>query len=158
MSSGFPRGSAANNPPAMQETQELQVWCLGQEDALGEEMATHSSILAWKSPWTEEPGGLVYGVVKSQTWLSVRAHARAHTYTHTHRMSSSEGNSRRLPWSSGKDSTAPVQGESSAGCTSLIPGQGTKVPQAMRCSIKTKKKRKKREGGNSRLDNYGMKN
>ena len=31
---------------------------LGREDALEEEMATHSSILAWKSPWTEEPGGL----------------------------------------------------------------------------------------------------
>ena len=70
--------------------------------------------------------------------------ACTHIHTHTHRMSSSEGNSRRLPWSSGKDSTAPVQGESSAGCTSLIPGQGTKVPQAMRCRIKTKKKKGKR--------------
>ena len=40
---------------AMQET---QVWSLGQEDALEKEMATHSSILAWKIPWTEEPGGL----------------------------------------------------------------------------------------------------
>ena len=38
------------NLPAMQET---QVWTLGQEDPLGKGMATHSSILAWKIPWTE---------------------------------------------------------------------------------------------------------
>ena len=42
----------------MQETQEMQVWSMGGEDPLEEEMATHSSILAWKIPWTEEPGGL----------------------------------------------------------------------------------------------------
>ena len=41
----------------MQEMQETQVHSLGQEDPLGEEMATHSSILAWKIPWTEESGG-----------------------------------------------------------------------------------------------------
>ena len=38
--------------------QEMGVRFLGQEDPLEEEMATHSSILAWKIPWTEEPGGL----------------------------------------------------------------------------------------------------
>ena len=38
--------------------QEIRVWPLGWEDALGEEMATHSSILAWRIPWTEEPGRL----------------------------------------------------------------------------------------------------
>ena len=41
-----------------QETQERWVWSLGQEDPLEEEMATHSSIPAWKIPWAEEPGGL----------------------------------------------------------------------------------------------------
>jgi len=41
--------------PAMQET---RVRSLGQEDLLEKEMATHSSILAWRIPWTEEPGGL----------------------------------------------------------------------------------------------------
>ena len=41
------------NPPAIQET---QVQSLDQEDPLKEEMATHSSILAWRIPWTEEPG------------------------------------------------------------------------------------------------------
>ena len=46
------------NPPVMQDTQEMQVQSLGQEDPLGEEMATHSSILAWEIPWTEEPGRL----------------------------------------------------------------------------------------------------
>ena len=42
----------------MQELQETQVRSLGWEDPLEEEMATHSRILAWKIPWTEEPGGL----------------------------------------------------------------------------------------------------
>ena len=46
---------AAENLPAVQET---QVWSLGREDPSEEEMATHSSILAWRIPWTEEPGGL----------------------------------------------------------------------------------------------------
>ena len=44
-----------NNLPAMQET---QVWCLSREDPLEKEMATNSSILAWRIPWTEEPGRL----------------------------------------------------------------------------------------------------
>ena len=43
------------NLPAMQET---RVRSLGQEDLLEKEMATHSKILAWEIPWTEEPGGL----------------------------------------------------------------------------------------------------
>ena len=42
----------------MQETPETWVQSLGQGDPLEEEMATHSSLLAWKVPWTEEPGGL----------------------------------------------------------------------------------------------------
>ena len=42
----------------MQETQEMEVGSLGREDSLEEEMATHSSILAWEIPWTEEPGAL----------------------------------------------------------------------------------------------------
>ena len=44
----------AKNPPAMQETRVLP---LGQEDPLEKEMTTHSCILAWEIPWTEEPGG-----------------------------------------------------------------------------------------------------
>ena len=56
------------NLPAMQET---QVRFLGREDPLEEGMATHSSILAWRIPWTEEPGGLQStGLRKSQTRLS----------------------------------------------------------------------------------------
>ena len=43
------------NPPAMQEK---QVWSLGQEDPMQEGMATHSRILAWRIPQTEEPGRL----------------------------------------------------------------------------------------------------
>ena len=46
------------NQPSMQETKETQVSSLSQEDLLEKEMETHSSILAWKIPWTEKPGGL----------------------------------------------------------------------------------------------------
>ena len=49
----------------MQESQETLVQSLGQEDPLEEEMAIHSSILAWEIPWTEEPGGVtVHGVAR----------------------------------------------------------------------------------------------
>ena len=58
VSLGFRGGSAVKNLPAMQETQEVQVQSLGWEDSLEEGMATHSSILAWRIPWTEEPGVL----------------------------------------------------------------------------------------------------
>ena len=48
--------------------QETWVLSLGQEDPLEKEMATHSSILAWRLPWTEEPGGLQFiGLQKSDT-------------------------------------------------------------------------------------------
>ena len=52
---GFPGGSVVKNTPAKQET---QVRSPIREDPLEEEMATHSSTLAWTIPWTEEPGGL----------------------------------------------------------------------------------------------------
>ena len=48
------------NLPAMQETREMQVHSLGLEDPLEKEMAILSSILAWRIPWTEEPGGLQF--------------------------------------------------------------------------------------------------
>ena len=51
----IPGGSAVKNPPAIQET---LVQFLGQEDLLEKRMVTHSSILAWRIPWTEEPRGL----------------------------------------------------------------------------------------------------
>ena len=54
--------SVVKNPPAVQE---MQVPVLGGEDPLEEEMATHSSILAWEIPWTEEPG--ILQIAKSQT-------------------------------------------------------------------------------------------
>ena len=48
------------NLPVMQETQESSIQSLGQEDPLEKKMATHSSILAWEIPWTEEPDGPQY--------------------------------------------------------------------------------------------------
>ena len=52
---GFPGGSKVKNLTAVQET---QVQSLGGEDPLEKGMANHSSILAWRIPWTEEPSGL----------------------------------------------------------------------------------------------------
>ena len=51
----IPLAKSVKNLPAMQET---QVQFLGWEDPLEKKMATQSSILAWRIPWTEEPGGL----------------------------------------------------------------------------------------------------
>ena len=55
---GFLGGSEIENPPAMQQLQETQVRSLGGEDPQEEGTSTHSSILAWRIPWTEEPGKL----------------------------------------------------------------------------------------------------
>ena len=72
MGMGFPGGSVVNNLLAMQE---IWVQPLGQEDPLEEEMATHSTILAWRISWTEETGRLQsMGSQKSQIGLSDLAH------------------------------------------------------------------------------------
>ena len=59
--SGLPGGSVVKNPPAKEE---MWVGSLGWEDALEKGMATHSSILAWRIPWREEP---VHGIAESDT-------------------------------------------------------------------------------------------
>ena len=65
---GFPGGSVVKNPPASAGN---VISIPGREEPLEKEMATHSSILAWEIPWTEETGGLQsMGLQKSQTWLS----------------------------------------------------------------------------------------
>ena len=56
------RGGSLKNMLAMQEVQETQAQSLGPEDPLEEDTATHSSILAWRIPWTEEPGLLYPGL------------------------------------------------------------------------------------------------
>ena len=73
-----PIAQVVKNPPVMQETQETWVQSLGWEDPLEEEMETHSSILAGKIPWKEEPGGLsmVHGISKRHDWIDwARMHA-----------------------------------------------------------------------------------
>ena len=57
---GFPGGSVVKNLSTMHEMQETWVWSLGGEDPLEEGMATHSRILDWRIPQTEEPGGLQF--------------------------------------------------------------------------------------------------
>ena len=67
-SGGFPSGSAVKNPPAMQDPKAMWVRSLDQKDPPEENITTHSSILAWRIPWTVEPGGLQpMGSQKSQT-------------------------------------------------------------------------------------------
>ena len=68
----------------MQETRDIWVWSLDQEDPLEEGITTYSSILAWKIPWTEEPGGLQFIGLQSQTWLkwlSMHTHTVSWTFT-----------------------------------------------------------------------------
>ena len=66
--------------------QETQVSFLGGEDPLEKEMATYSSILAWKSPWTEEPGGLRSMGLQRVGHDGATEHmcSCVHTHTHTH--------------------------------------------------------------------------
>ena len=67
LSHSIPTASVVRNPPAKQK---MRVWSLGREDPLEKEMATHSSVLAWEIPWTEEPGRLQsMGSWKSPIWL-----------------------------------------------------------------------------------------
>ena len=70
------------NLPAMWET---RVWFLGWEDPPEKGMATHSSVLAWRIPWTEEPGELQS--IESQRighdWVT-NTHTHTHTHTHTY--------------------------------------------------------------------------
>ena len=68
------------NPRANVEAQEMWVQSLGWEDSLEEGMATHSSILAWKILWTEEPGGLLHRVAKNQIELKQLSIQHTHTY------------------------------------------------------------------------------
>ena len=74
---GFPKGSVVKIYLPMQKPLETWVWSLHWEDSLEEKMATHSSILAWRTPWTEEPCGLQSMGSQSQTLLNwPSAHAR----------------------------------------------------------------------------------
>jgi len=73
------------NLPAMQE---IQVQPLGPEEPLEEGMASHSSILAWRIPWAEEPGGLqsLGSQRVEHDWVTKHTHTHTHTHTHRHRI------------------------------------------------------------------------
>ena len=74
---GFPSGSGVKNPPAIQETQKTRVISLGWEDPLEEEgMATHSSILAWRIPWTEKTSRLSCWHICLSKWLFCLSESR----------------------------------------------------------------------------------
>ena len=65
----FHGGSVVKKQPAMWETQKTWVQSPGQEDPMEEGVTSHSSIIAWKIPWIEEPGRLQSMMLQSQTWL-----------------------------------------------------------------------------------------
>ena len=70
-------------PPAMQGPQEMQFQSLGKEDPLEKGMATHSSILPWRIPWTEEPGRLQSMGSQSPTQLKqLKMHAHEEIRLH----------------------------------------------------------------------------
>ena len=70
----------------MQETQQVQTWSLGREDPLEDAMATHSSILAWRIPWTEEPDGL--HSIGSQSRTQLKRLTCTHIFFHVPSISS----------------------------------------------------------------------
>ena len=79
---GFPGGSVVKNLPANTGATGDAIWSLGQEDPFEEEMATHSSILAWKM--SKDRGAwwaTVHGVANSQTWLSNWADTHANKWS-----------------------------------------------------------------------------
>ena len=80
---GSPGGANGEQPACQCRRRKRGVWSLGREDPLEKEIATHSSTLAWKSPWTEEPGGLQFMGLKriGHDWLN--GHLKTHTHTHT---------------------------------------------------------------------------
>ena len=57
---GFPGGASGKEPTCQCRRHKRQIWSLGWEDPLEEGMAAHSSILTWRIPWTEKPGGLQF--------------------------------------------------------------------------------------------------
>ena len=72
----------------LKETQQMRVPSLVREDPLEEEMATHSTLLAWEIPWTEKPGGLQSVGSRrgghTEQHMGAHTHIRTHTCTHTH--------------------------------------------------------------------------
>ena len=78
----FPQWLSVNNPPAMQAPKKMQVWFLGGKNSLEEGMATHSSTLAWRIPWTDEFGELQsMGSQRVKRKWSYLAHMH-HIYKH----------------------------------------------------------------------------
>ena len=77
----YPSDSEVKTPPVLQMTQEIRIQSLGWEDPLKEEMATHSSVLAGKIPWTEKPSGLWSMGLKESDTTEVTEHTHTHTYT-----------------------------------------------------------------------------
>ena len=109
---GFPGGISGNEPACQcRRHKETRVQYLGQEDSLEEHMATHSSILAWRSPWTEQPGGLqsiglqrvghdwvTNTLFYIHTYICVLYIYTQYIYIHTHTICLQHGRAGFNPW------------------------------------------------------------
>ena len=85
---GFPGGSVVKNSLPVQMLQKMRDWYLGREDPLEEDRATHSSILAWRISWTEEPGWLQsmdHKESDTTEWLTHRWYPNQNTSVHPSR-------------------------------------------------------------------------
>ena len=90
MATGFPGGASGKEPVCQcRRRKQVEVWSLAREDPLEEGMATHSRILAWRIPWTEEHGGLQSIALQRvrHDWSDF-----THTHTHTHRSNRNTSN------------------------------------------------------------------
>ena len=104
-----PGGAVVNNLPEMQET---QVWSLGWKDPLGKEMSTHSSMLAWRIPWTEEPDRLQsMGVQRVNTTEQLSTAEQLWLHTHTPLAIASHKAGLEFMWE--RKETPPLYGGSS---------------------------------------------
>ena len=104
---GLPQGSAGEESLCRGgETQGIQVRSVGQEDLLGKEMAIHSSILAWKISWTEEPGGLQSMRLQRCDSETVRS-CMSNFFSKSSRLGLSPPTYRWRNWGSGGEVTSP---------------------------------------------------
>ena len=80
----------------MQKTKDMRVRSLGWKRPLEKKVATHSSILAWKIPWTEEPGGQYSSWGRKESDMTERSLSLSHTHTHIYMYSDSSNHNIEL--------------------------------------------------------------
>ena len=109
----------------------MQVRSLGGEDPREEEMASHCSILTWRIPWTEEPGGLQNMGSQSQTrlrGLNTHTHTHSHTHPHTHTLTHTHSHTHSCTHTLTCDAPSLCRGQAGAVFPYLFPPPGPFIP------------------------------